>query len=175
MVRQKRKYTVLTSQKVSQIQQLYFHGDDIPSISIKISIKQDTIEKAIRSGRIILYRPANQAAASTKSERTVFDSEQLLGKACSNVVGRILSCKSATPCKVDFSNQLADGDRVDIYPGRETIDGNAIIRLQPVIFGEIRFVLDGHLGKLASYLRLLGFDTLYRNIYDDDELAEISQ
>jgi uncharacterized protein with PIN domain len=76
---------------------------------------------------------------------------------------------------VDFSNQLADGDQVDIYPGREIIDGIAIIRLQPVIFGEIRFVLDGHLGKLASYLRLLGFDTLYRNIYDDDELAEISQ
>jgi uncharacterized protein with PIN domain len=38
----------------------------------------------------------------------------------------------------------------------------------------VRFVLDGHLGKLASYLRLLGFDTLYRNDYDDDELADTS-
>ncbi len=76
---------------------------------------------------------------------------------------------------VDFSNRLADGDRVDIYPGRETVEGKGIIHLQPINFGEKRFVLDGHLGKLASYLRLLGFDTLYRNNYDDDELAEISQ
>ena len=37
-----------------------------------------------------------------------------------------------------------------------------------------RFVLDVHLGKLATYLRLLGFDALYRNDYDDDELAQIS-
>ena len=35
-------------------------------------------------------------------------------------------------------------------------------------------MLDTHLGQLASYLRLLGFDTLYRNDYDDPELAWIS-
>lgn len=38
----------------------------------------------------------------------------------------------------------------------------------------IRFVLDIHLGKLATSLRLLGFDTLYRNDYADEELARIS-
>ena len=31
-----------------------------------------------------------------------------------------------------------------------------------------------HLGKLAVYLRWLGFDTLYRNDYADEELARIS-
>jgi hypothetical protein len=31
-----------------------------------------------------------------------------------------------------------------------------------------------HLGKLAGYLRMLGFDTLYRNDYDDPTLARIS-
>jgi uncharacterized protein with PIN domain len=36
-------------------------------------------------------------------------------------------------------------------------------------------VLDVHLGRLASYLRLLGFDTLYRNDCDDAELMTISQ
>ncbi len=35
-------------------------------------------------------------------------------------------------------------------------------------------MLDVHLGRLAAYLRLLGFDTLYRNDYDDPELAQIS-
>ena len=36
---------------------------------------------------------------------------------------------------------------------------------------EARFILDNHLGKLAASLRMLGFDTLYRNDYQDDELA----
>jgi uncharacterized protein with PIN domain len=38
----------------------------------------------------------------------------------------------------------------------------------------IRFILDVHLGKLARWLRLLGFDTLYRNDYDDPEIVEIA-
>jgi uncharacterized protein with PIN domain len=35
-------------------------------------------------------------------------------------------------------------------------------------------VLDCHLGKLAYYLRMLGFDTLYRPDFHDDELVAIS-
>ena len=36
---------------------------------------------------------------------------------------------------------------------------------------KVCFVLDNHLGRLAMYLRMLGFDTLYRNDYQDPELA----
>jgi uncharacterized protein len=39
---------------------------------------------------------------------------------------------------------------------------------------EPRFVLDGHLGRLAAYLRMLGLDCLYRNDYADPELVQIS-
>lgn len=39
---------------------------------------------------------------------------------------------------------------------------------------DLRFVLDAHLGKLAALLRLLGFDCLYRNDYEDTELAHIA-
>jgi uncharacterized protein with PIN domain len=35
-------------------------------------------------------------------------------------------------------------------------------------------MLDNHLGQLATYLRMLGFDCLYRNDYQDVELAEVS-
>jgi uncharacterized protein with PIN domain len=49
-----------------------------------------------------------------------------------------------------------------------------VLRLRPAPLREPRFVLDTHLGKLAGYLRLLGFDTLYRNDYDDATLAHIS-
>jgi hypothetical protein len=38
----------------------------------------------------------------------------------------------------------------------------------------MRFVLDTHLGKLAAHLRMLGFDSLYRNDCQDEELAHIS-
>jgi uncharacterized protein with PIN domain len=36
------------------------------------------------------------------------------------------------------------------------------------------FILDNHLGQLATYLRMLGFDSLYQNDYQDDELAQVS-
>jgi uncharacterized protein with PIN domain len=39
---------------------------------------------------------------------------------------------------------------------------------------EPRFVLDGHLGRLASHLRMLGLDCLYNNAYEDGQLVRIS-
>jgi uncharacterized protein with PIN domain len=76
---------------------------------------------------------------------------------------------------VDFSVQLAPGAQVDVYPHGETLVAKPLIHLQPENLNEPCFVLDGHLGKLAAYLRLLGFDALYRNDFDDAELAEISE
>jgi uncharacterized protein with PIN domain len=75
---------------------------------------------------------------------------------------------------VDFEQRLENGDQVCVYPLCEEMDGEQYTHLHPQPLSESRFVLDGHLGKLASYLRLLGFDALYRNDYDDQELAEIS-
>jgi uncharacterized protein len=34
--------------------------------------------------------------------------------------------------------------------------------------------LDNHLGKLATFLRIMGLDAAYRNDYQDDELAEVA-
>jgi len=36
-----------------------------------------------------------------------------------------------------------------------------------------RFLLDSHLGRLAAYLRMSGFDCLYNNDYHDDGIAAI--
>ncbi len=73
-----------------------------------------------------------------------------------------------------FSRQMQDGDRISVFPLFRSIGLDSIVSLQPRIEGEICFVLDTHLGRLAAYLRMLGFDTLYRNDYPDTELAEIS-
>lgn len=75
---------------------------------------------------------------------------------------------------VDFNYRVQDGDRISVYPVFESLDISPIIRLRPQPLREMRFVLDVHLGKLALYLRVLGFDTLYRNDYGDQELAAIS-
>jgi uncharacterized protein len=75
---------------------------------------------------------------------------------------------------VDFSYLVQDGDRISVYPVFESLDLSPLARLRPQPLREPRFVLDAHLGKLAVFLRMLGFDALYRNDYGDEELARIS-
>jgi uncharacterized protein len=76
---------------------------------------------------------------------------------------------------VDFSYLVGAGDHVSVYPVFEAFDISPVLRLRPRPLRQSRFVLDVHLGKLARYLRLMGFDSLYRNDYSDDELASLSQ
>jgi uncharacterized protein with PIN domain len=75
---------------------------------------------------------------------------------------------------VDFSYLVQDGDQISVYPVSESrqLTPTSGVRPKPLLVP--RFVLDIHLGKLATSLRMLGFDTLYRNDYTDQELAQIS-
>jgi uncharacterized protein with PIN domain len=75
---------------------------------------------------------------------------------------------------VDFRYIVGDGDAVSVYPVFEAIDIRPALRLRPQPLRSPAFVLDTHLGRLAAYLRLLGFDTLYRNDFADEELARLS-
>jgi uncharacterized protein with PIN domain len=75
---------------------------------------------------------------------------------------------------VDFAARVNDGDRVSVYPVFESLDVTPLVRLRPKPLRDTRFVLDVHLGRLARNLRLLGFDTLYRNDYTAPRLAAIS-
>jgi len=75
---------------------------------------------------------------------------------------------------VDFGYRVRDGDRVSVFPRFRSIDIGPLVNLRPAALGERRFVADGHLGRLAAYLRMLGFDTLYRSSYRDEEVARLS-
>lgn len=75
---------------------------------------------------------------------------------------------------VDFNYRVCDGDRIGVYPAFTSLDISALARLRPAPPRGIRFVLDAHLGRLAAYLRLFGFDALHRNDYADPTLADIS-
>ena len=75
---------------------------------------------------------------------------------------------------VGFEHRLEGGERVAVYPMFERFDIAPLGRLRPEPLREPRFVLDVHLGKLARYLRLLGFDARYRNDFADPELVAIA-
>jgi uncharacterized protein with PIN domain len=75
---------------------------------------------------------------------------------------------------VDFTYLVTGGDDIHAYPQFDAIEHPQKVRLRPPRPGRARFILDTHLGRLAAYLRMLGFDTLYRNDYPDDELAQVS-
>lgn len=75
---------------------------------------------------------------------------------------------------VDFDHRLKTGDIVSVYPVFETLDISTITKLRSRPLREVRFILDVHLGKLCRYLRMLGFDTYYRNDLDDPEIIDRS-
>lgn len=75
---------------------------------------------------------------------------------------------------VTFDYLLRDGDRLAVYPEFTSVDTAGLPQLRPPLSQPPRFVADVHLGRLATFLRLLGFDTLYPDNHDDEILAEIS-
>ncbi|NBC18403.1 MAG: twitching motility protein PilT [Bacteroidetes bacterium] len=64
-----------------------------------------------------------------------------------------------------FADLLHDGDRVSVFPRFHALTPDAPFRLQPPLPSPLRFLTDAHLGRLAKYLRMLGFDT---RLHDED-------
>ena len=85
-------------------------------------------------------------------------------------VGQILVNEQST----NFSYQVQSGDRIIVYPASPEVDHLSGLFHAGKLTIEPRFILDNHLGKLTTYLRILGFDTIYQNDYQDDQLAQIT-
>jgi len=75
---------------------------------------------------------------------------------------------------VGFSYLVSDEDRISVFPVFESFDITPIVKVRPEPLRRVRFVADGHLGRLARFLRLLGLDTLYGRDWADPELVRIS-
>jgi uncharacterized protein with PIN domain len=75
---------------------------------------------------------------------------------------------------VGFGYRVQDRDHISVYPPFRYIDVSPLLSLRPEALEKCSFVVDTHLGRLAAYLRMLGFDTWYRRDSVDDELAAIS-
>jgi hypothetical protein len=75
---------------------------------------------------------------------------------------------------VNFSYLVRDGDCIQVFPARQNSGKMPALRLRPELPRPPVFVVDANLGRLARYLRLLGFDCLYRNDYQDGAVARVA-
>jgi len=73
---------------------------------------------------------------------------------------------------VDFNYIVQHGDLIEVYPALMNPGIQPLLLLRPEPPQPPAFIVDTNLGKLARYLRLLGFDCLYRNDYEDEVIAQ---
>jgi uncharacterized protein with PIN domain len=73
-----------------------------------------------------------------------------------------------------FDRLLEHGDRLAVYPHFTALDLAGLARVREPLPGQLRFVADAHLGGLARFLRMAGFDTLYNNNFMDGDIEQIS-
>jgi hypothetical protein len=58
---------------------------------------------------------------------------------------------------------VRDGDLIEVQPWKKSGSDP-----------DLRFLADAHLGGLARFLRMLGFDTLHRNAFADEEIRRLA-
>ncbi len=80
----------------------------------------------------------------------------------------------ANGISVDFTYIVQYKDRIRVYPSSANLNVAPLLQLRPETLLFPRFIVDVNLGRLARYLRLLGFDCLYSNNYSDEAIAKTS-
>jgi hypothetical protein len=75
---------------------------------------------------------------------------------------------------ISFSCPGSNHDRLDVYPLCPPVDALTPTLLRPEPLASITFAVDVNVGKLASLLRMAGFDTFYQNYISGAELIEVA-
>jgi uncharacterized protein len=75
---------------------------------------------------------------------------------------------------VTFDYNLGDNELVSVYPVFENLDITNLTHLREKPLRNPKFICDVQLGRLARYLRIFGFDTLYDNKYSVKTILKIS-
>jgi uncharacterized protein with PIN domain len=70
----------------------------------------------------------------------------------------------------DFSRRVEPGQHYDLYPVPVPWDVTRPTLVRPCPLADIRFIVDRNVGRLARYLRMAGFDTLYDPRWEDCDL-----
>jgi len=85
-------------------------------------------------------------------------------------VGRLQIKKNC----IGFGYLVKNKDTIQVYPATPAQDNYSGMFAKGKMTIPARFILDNHLGKLATDLRMMGFDADYSNQYQDQELAELA-
>lgn len=101
--------------------------------------------------------------------QSVKDLAESFGVAHSEIAMVLVNSK-----EVDFNYIIKDKDFVSFFPEFKNFDISGVSKTYVEKPKECKFILDVHLGKLAKYLRLVGFDAKYSNNFSDIELVDIS-
>ena len=115
------------------------------------------------------WRRNHYSSVSVHAGTTVKDLVESLGVPHTEVDVIVVNGRS-----VGFDERVHEGDRVDAHPSSHDMGVTPLVRLRPPPPAPPRFLLDVHLGRLARYLRLLGFDAEWHPDAPDQELARRS-
>ncbi len=75
---------------------------------------------------------------------------------------------------VDFNYIVRDKDEISVFPVFESLNISNVQHLRNKPLREPKFIADVHLGSLARYMRMLGFDVFYKNNLSGEEIIETS-
>ncbi len=73
---------------------------------------------------------------------------------------------SVNGARATLARIVREGDRVEVHPWSA--------RVRPVATGPLAFVADAHLGGLARFLRMLGFDTVHAPHISDETIRQLA-
>lgn len=138
-------------------------------------------------GELAELAPAAEVIYALTRRASLKDAVEALGVPHTEVYALFVDCLPA-----GFDHLLTPGTHVEVLPAPEPVD---VTRAQPLRTAlceapppsqpadaptqtlqtpSIRFAADANVGKLATWLRLLGFDTFYDSAVEDAELAEMA-
>jgi transposase-like protein len=92
--RNTRSAHVLTAKVLTRVQELLNSGKVVSAIARQLDLKTDTINKAIRDGRLRrITTDSQQGKGTIKSERSIADSEAAMGQGCTRQSDRIAAAR----------------------------------------------------------------------------------
>jgi len=95
----------------------------------------------------------------TKGERSVIDDKQDIGKACSNVMGRILSFKTGMPAQIEFADQL-DLTHAGVLLSLPALLSNGLLRYEKDFYPDTGYYSIKEVFITLAFLVLLRVKTL---------------
>jgi uncharacterized protein with PIN domain len=143
------------------------------------STKHDPVESAPRTAEFRFYAELNDLLAAERRGRSFVESLPE-----TSTIGDVVTAIGVPPAEIDLvlvdgksvglDHTLIGGERVAVFPVFERFDVSPVIRLRDRPLRRIHFVADVHLGALARYLRMIGFDTVYSPDLLDGQIIMIA-